>query len=140
MVRFYDAVEDSLLKFAVIVAKYRGQYVYCKHRRRNTWEIPGGHREPGETIEQAARRELAEETGAVLYSLVPVCVYSVSDPDSDLCPETFGALYFAEIKRFDGTLHCEIEKIMFCDRLPETLTYPEIQPFLLREVERRLFS
>ena len=27
------------------------------------WEFPGGHRDPGETLEEAARRELLEETG-----------------------------------------------------------------------------
>lgn len=32
----------------------------------NLWGFPGGHMEPGETAEQAARRELQEETGLTL--------------------------------------------------------------------------
>lgn len=44
-VKFYDEVDDSLLKFAVIIAKAEGKWVFCKHRERDTYEVPGGHRE-----------------------------------------------------------------------------------------------
>ena len=64
-VRFYEEVEDSLLKFAVIIARTEGKYVFCKHKSRETLEVPGGHREEGETILAAAKRELQEETGYV---------------------------------------------------------------------------
>lgn len=46
-VNFYDSVDDNLLKFAVIVAKSNGKWVFCKHKERTTYEIPGGHREHG---------------------------------------------------------------------------------------------
>lgn len=57
-VNFYDDVEDELLKFAVIISKTDGRWVLCKHRERNTYEVPGGHRENGETILETAKREL----------------------------------------------------------------------------------
>ena len=66
-VKFYESTEDSLLKFAVIISKTQNRYVFCKHKDRNTWEIPGGHREQGETIMDTARRELYEETGALNF-------------------------------------------------------------------------
>ena len=44
-VNFYDDVDDSLLKFAVIISKASGKWVFCKHKERDTYEIPGGHRE-----------------------------------------------------------------------------------------------
>ena len=28
-VKFYDDIEDELLKFAVIISKTQGQYVFC---------------------------------------------------------------------------------------------------------------
>ncbi len=71
-VKFYEKAEDSLLKFAVILSKADGKWVFCKHKDRQTWEVPGGHREAGETIYDAAIRELIEETGAVDFELLPV--------------------------------------------------------------------
>lgn len=50
-VKFYDEAADELLKFAVIAAVHDGKWVFCKHKERDTFEAPGGHREPGETID-----------------------------------------------------------------------------------------
>ncbi|MGD9570165.1 MAG: hypothetical protein AB7V48_17955 [Sedimentibacter sp.] len=38
-VKFYDNVDDNLLKFAVVAAKYNGKWVYCKHKDRNQGKI-----------------------------------------------------------------------------------------------------
>lgn len=138
-VNFYDTMKDGLLKFAVIIAKYENKYVFCKHRERSTFEIPGGHREAGENILNTAKRELHEETGAVGFEITPVCVYSVIDKDNFNGEETFGMLYFADIKSFEKELHNEIEKIVFLDKMPNNLTYPTIQPYLMEEAERRGF-
>ncbi len=135
-VKFYESIDDSLLKFAVIIAKYKGKFVFCKHKERTTFEIPGGHREMEESIVQTARRELMEETGALSFQLHPVCVYSVL---SDGSPESFGMLFTADIETLDPVLHCEIECIALLDALPERLTYPLIQPKLMSEAVRRGF-
>ncbi len=133
-VQFYDEVDDALVKFAVILARYDGKWVYCRHKERSTLEIPGGHREAGETVEQTAARELREETGAEAFSIRPVCVYSVIRDDAE---ESFGGLYAAEIFSF-GELHSEIEEIFLLEEPPEgNWTYPEIQPKLLEEAIRR---
>ncbi len=135
-VKFYDEAEDSLLKFAVIVSKYNGKWVFCKHKQRETSEVPGGHREIGEKIGETAKRELYEETGAVDFTIKPICVYSVISDDID-AEETFGMLYFADIKAFESELHSEIEKIYLLDDLPSEWTYPLIQPKLIDEIIRR---
>ena len=59
--------DDDLLKFAVIISKSNSKWVFCKHRDRDTYEVPGGHREAGELIEDTARRELKEETGHLSF-------------------------------------------------------------------------
>ena len=46
-VKFYDEVDDRYLKFAVIIAKSDNKWVFCKHKERDTFEVPGGHREEG---------------------------------------------------------------------------------------------
>ena len=137
VVKFYDVVQDSLLKFAVIISRYNGKWVFCKHKERSTYEVPGGHREAGENILDTAKRELYEETGATNFDLKPVCVYSVTAPDNFDGQETFGMLYFADIKEFEPELHSEIEKIEFFSELPNNWTYPLIQPKLIKEFERR---
>lgn len=141
-VRFYDKVEDSLLKFAVIISRTDDRWVLCKHRERETLEVPGGHRELGESIEEAARRELYEETGAIEYEMKPVCVYSVvreASEQTDEPEESFGMLFFAKIRAFEDALHSEIEKILLLEELPDNWTYPQIQPKLLEEADRRGF-
>lgn len=136
-VRFYEEVEDRLLRFAVILAKTEGKWIFCKHRERDTFEVPGGHREAGEAVLETAKRELYEETGAVDYDIKPVCVYSVTAPDNFDGEESFGMLYFAEVRAFEKELHSEIEKIIITDRLVEDWTYPLIQPKLIEEAQRR---
>ena len=137
-VQFYDQVDDQKLRFAVIVTKANGQWIFCKHRERNTLEVPGGHREPGEDILDTARRELYEETGAVDYSIEPVCVYSVTAPGNFDGQETFGMLFYADVKAFEKELHSEIERIVVQNELPAAWTYPDIQPYLIREVQKRM--
>ena len=140
-VKFYDTADDSLLKFAVIISKSDGKWVVCKHKERNTFEVPGGHREDGESILDTAKRELYEETGAVAYTIEPVCIYSVIGKNrvNDTGEESYGMLYFAKITEFEAQLHSEIEKLFKFDKLPAEWTYPLIQPKLIKEAERRGF-
>lgn len=97
-IKFYDKMEDSLLKFAVIIAKMDGK-----------------------------------------YDIKPVCIYSVTAPDEFDGAETFGGLFYAEIKELEKELHSEIERIAFFDEVPQELTYPLIQPKLIDEAKRRGF-
>lgn len=133
LVRFYPSrtVKEEALQYAVIVARMEGRWVFCRHRERSTLECPGGHREPGESALDAARRELYEETGAADFTLKPLCVYSV---ERDGGGESFGLLCRAEILAL-GPLpkNFEMAEVRLLDVLPprEGWTYPDIQPRLL---------
>jgi 8-oxo-dGTP diphosphatase len=53
---------------AALVRDDAGRYLITRRRRgshlEGLWEFPGGKREPGESLETALRRELAEELSA----------------------------------------------------------------------------
>ena len=54
------------IEVSVVFFHHRGKYLFLKRSeqesRPNTWCVPGGSFEPGETAEQAAVREVYEET------------------------------------------------------------------------------
>ena len=140
-VKFYDQVSDELLKFAVIISKTNGKWIFCKHKERDTYEIPGGHREENESILETAKRELREETGALNFSISSICVYSVIGKNkvNETGEETYGMLFLADIKTFEPELHSEMEKVLITDTLVENWTYPLIQPKLIEEAKQRGF-
>ena len=72
-------------------------------RRKNPpfqgqYALPGGFVEYGETIEQAAARELAEETGLAAVSLSLVGVYS--DPARDPRQHVVSVAYLVRVADF----------------------------------------
>ena len=71
----------------LLVRQYR--YVQGENHR---WEIPTGGVRPGEILEQAAQRELAEEAGFHARRLVPISHYYTS---KSVCDET-AYLYLGE--------------------------------------------
>ena len=113
-VKFYDTVADSLLKFAVIISQSNGKWVFCKHKERDTYEVPGGHREAGEDIFETVKWELQEETGSNQFDMKPICIYSVTGKNrvNHTSEEIYGLLCYAEITEFDKGLHSEMEEIL----------------------------
>lgn len=130
---FYDPyfVPDLKLTYSVVSAKFENRWIFVRHQKRSTWEIPGGHIENGETSFEAAGRELMEETGAIKFNLNCVATYSVT-----IDGETgWGRLYLAEVFEIGAIPDVsEIAELMFGDHLPENLTHPEIQPHLYNKI------
>lgn len=137
-VNFYDLNQelDSKLLYAVIMARYKEKWIFVRHKERTTWEIPGGHREENEDINNAASRELFEETGAKSFNIKPVCIYSVDNGEG----ETFGQLFCAVITHLEELPDSEIGEIKLFDSIPKNLTYPLIQPYLFKKVEEFYLS
>ena len=73
-------LNDSFSKQAdhvLVICRFFDQWLLTRHKERG-WEFPGGKREPGETLEVAALREVEEETGAKLKNLNFIGEYEVT--------------------------------------------------------------
>lgn len=135
-IRFFDPATETPdhYTFVIIVSRYRDQWVWVRHKDRDTWELPAGHTDPGEDVRTAAERELFEETGALDYTLRQITGY-----EGDLNgTSVFGMIYYATI-RFLGPLpEFEIAEIRLFRTVPEPLTYPRLQPYFFDFVLKAL--
>ncbi len=68
-----------LVAAGVIVRNTNGAILLQRRTDDRLWGVPGGSLELGETLEEAARRELLEETGLVADELNLLDVYSGPD-------------------------------------------------------------
>jgi len=126
-----DYVPDTKFTYSVIAARYYNKWIYVRHHRRTTWEIPGGHIESGESPDEAASRELMEETGALEFGINCVSAYSVLKDGTT----GYGKLYLADVSRLGPVPDIsEIAEGRLLDRLPDWLTHPDIQPHLYKKV------
>jgi 8-oxo-dGTP diphosphatase len=130
-VNFYDPFLDPGVKltYSVISARYKDKWLFVRHHKRSTYEIAGGHIEEGESPDEAASRELEEETGATRFNIVCISTYSVNKDG-----ETgWGRLYFAEILEMGPIPDIsEIQEVVMLDSIPDHPTHPDIQPHLFR--------
>ena len=138
-IKFYDTAyePDIALTYSVISARFKGRWIFVRHQDRTTWEIAGGHIEPGEGAQDAACRELMEETGALKFDLECVATYSVLQNGK----AGYGRLFLAEVYEIGEVPDVsEIAEIIFLERLPDNLTYPDIQPILFSRSLEYLLS
>ena len=114
--------------FVVVCSRYDGKWLLSRHRERDTWETQGGHIEPGETPEQAARRELWEESGAGEFTPIPLCGYRAGDETASAA----GAVFVAQVEALGPLPPLEMAETALFSALPRELTYPGITPVLWR--------
>ena len=128
---FFPPKPGEPLIFVLIAARHEGKWIFVRHKDRDTFEMPAGHIEPDETPFEAALRELYEETGTRDCVLELVSPYGVAEEGA---PASFGLLYFAEVLELGELPAFEIEERKLFESIPDRLTYPNIQPQLMKKV------
>ena len=109
------------IEFVVIFTRYENKWVLCWHKRRESFENPGGHVEPGETAMQAAKRELYEETGITDCEIIPLWDYE--QPWDDAIHKNNGRVYLALAHSLGKLPESEMGRIELFDEVPENFTY-----------------
>ena len=85
---------DIISRHVLVLVQYDGKWLCTIHKRRGV-EFPGGKVETGETLEEAAIREVFEETGVVVSDLQWFAEYLVHD-DMKFCKTVFTAKFVSQ--------------------------------------------
>lgn len=119
----------------VIVEDPLGRILLQLRSDNHCWGYPGGSIEPDEVVEDAARRELSEETGLIAHRLSLFGVFSGPDthyiyPNAD---EVSNIDIVFVCRDYGGTLKCqeeEVEALRFfsIDEIPENISPPLRKP------------
>ncbi|MCK0470073.1 NUDIX hydrolase [Halalkalibacter sp. APA_J-10(15)] len=112
---------------SMIVIDDEGRVLLQHRTDTNTWGLPGGFMELGESIEEAARRELKEETGLTVHGMELFDVFSGKEfyfqyPNGD---EVYNVIVSFVTKEVSGDILIDHEshdvRYFSFDELPEQM-------------------
>ncbi|WP_332238979.1 RNA deprotection pyrophosphohydrolase [Sporolactobacillus sp. KGMB 08714] len=116
-------------KHVWVICRFHEQWLLTLHLRRGL-EFPGGKVEKGENADDAARREVDEETGAHIGRLFPVGQYRVDGKTDSIVKN----IYYGEIDRIElKKSYLETGGPRFISRLPDSLATDGRYSFLMKD-------
>lgn len=141
----FGAVPDSELEYSVVAARYQKKWVCVRLKGRGDWCFPGGSREADETMEENARRELYEETGAKEFDLYPLGIYGVDhrrviDGKEVRNRISWGGFFGAEIRSFTAIPEeFEIAERAYFKSFPlDNARFPDIMPGMMEWLDENM--
>ncbi len=115
-----------------VVVFRRDEVLLCKRGkepRRDGWSIPGGAQETGETVFEAGRRELAEETGvdAEIFALIDVIDAISRDGDGRVRMHYTLVDVVGEWRAGEAAAADDVAEVMWCkiDEVERFVTWSE---------------
>lgn len=128
-IRKYIGSKPLILPGAVVLILNKKKQILLQKRSDNTWGLPGGLMNIGESFEETALREVKEETGLQLKSIKFLDVFSGKDYyfKIDNGDEIYSITAVYMSTNFEGNIKCddiETKALEFFDltKLPNSLT------------------
>ncbi|UOQ46086.1 nucleoside triphosphatase YtkD [Halobacillus salinarum] len=126
---FEDHPFSKYPKHVWVICRYQNKWLLTKHKDRG-FEFPGGKVEEGETPEEAAVREVKEETGGMVEELTYVGQYYVAGKGGTIIKN----VYFAIISSLaDQDHYFETYGPVLFERFPEKLVSNERFSFMMKD-------
>jgi ADP-ribose pyrophosphatase YjhB (NUDIX family) len=130
---FVDYDNPKVIAGAII--ERDGRLLLCQRGippRVGTWTLPAGFMERGESVEEAAQREVMEETGILAEILTPYSIFSVP-PTNELY-----IIYRARLQEWSASPGHETLDVKWFD--PEDIPWEEIFYPAIRQILERYIN
>ncbi|WP_404459538.1 RNA deprotection pyrophosphohydrolase [Oceanobacillus kapialis] len=112
-----------------VICKYKDKWLLTKHKERGL-EFPGGKVEKGETAEQAAKREVMEETGGEIQQLCYIGQYYVYGKREHVAKN----IYYAVVDSLHPKItYYETEGPKLLDTIPENIKQSSGFSFIMKD-------
>ncbi|WP_257351263.1 RNA deprotection pyrophosphohydrolase [Pseudalkalibacillus decolorationis] len=126
---FTDHPYSKAPKHVWVLCRFKGQWLLTEHPRRGI-EFPGGKVEEGETAEEAAVREVFEETGASVDALTYLGQYRVRGKGGTIIKN----VYFATIEKLKVKAHYfETNGPLLLKHLPRSFENNNKYSFMMKD-------
>ncbi|GGA76413.1 RNA deprotection pyrophosphohydrolase [Ornithinibacillus halotolerans] len=116
-------------KHVWVICRYQHKWLLTKHKDRGL-EFPGGKVELGESPEEAAFREVMEETGGVIKQICYVGQYHVAGKGGEVVKN----VYFADVEKLtQQETYYETEGPVLLDKIPKNIKYNRRFSFIMKD-------
>ncbi len=116
-------------KHVWVICQFRNDWLLTRHKDRGL-EFPGGKVEKDETAQEAAVREVMEETGGTIDSIRYIGQYYVAGKGGNIIKN----VYFAEIKELiPQETYYETEGPVMLKEVPENVRQNKLYSFIMKD-------